>query len=116
MRGRTIAILAAIAVLVATGAAAQVTPITPGSDPSDFKPLQLKPEDILDGKRLAETTCSGCHGVNGISTTDGVPNLAGQRSVYLYAELKAYQAGRRGQTIMSNIVKFLNDDALVKVA
>jgi cytochrome c553 len=116
MRRRSIALLAAIAALLVTGAAAQVTPITPGNDPSDFKPLQLKPEDVLDGKRLATTTCSGCHGANGISTTDGVPNLAGQRSVYLYVELKAYQIGLRGQTIMSNIVKFLNDDALVKVS
>jgi cytochrome c553 len=99
-----------------TAATAQVTPIVPGGNPSDFKPLQLKPEDILDGKRLANTTCAGCHGENGISTTDGVPHLAGQRAVYLYVELKAYQMGLRGQTIMSNIVKFLNDDALVKVA
>jgi cytochrome c553 len=99
-----------------TAASAQVTPIVPGSDRTDFIPLMVKPEDLADGKRLAETTCAGCHGQNGISTTENVPHIAGQRSVYLYVELKGYQLGLRKDTIMTNIVKFLNDDALVKAA
>ena len=45
-----------------TAASAQVTPIVPGNDRSDFKPLMVKPEDLADGKRLADTTCVGCHG------------------------------------------------------
>src|SRR3974390_2231617 len=97
-------------------ASAQVTPIVPGNDYSYFKPLLVKPEDLADGKRLAETTCVGCHGENGISTTENVPHIAGQRSVYLYTELKAYRTGLRKDTIMTNIVKFLNDDALVRTA
>ena len=97
-------------------AAAQVTPIVPGSDRADFKPLLVNPEDLADGKRLAATTCARCHGENGISTTKGVPHIAGQRSVYLYVELKAYQMALRKDTIMTDIVKFLNDDAMVRVA
>ena len=53
---------------------------------------------------------------NGISTNPGVPNLAGQRPGYLYLELKAYQSGARGDSAMNNAVKFLSDDALIKVA
>src|SRR5690242_6325573 len=81
-----------------TVASAQVTPIVPGNDRSDFKPLMVKPEDLADGKRLAETTCVGCHGENGISTTENIPHIAGQRSVYLYVEMKAYQLGVRKDT------------------
>lgn len=114
MRGPILTVIAAA--LFATGALAQVTPIVPGGAANDFKPLQVKPEDLADGRKLAAATCAGCHGENGISTTEGVPNLAGQRSVYLYIELKNYQRGVRGQTIMGNVVQFLNDDALVKVA
>jgi len=99
-----------------TAANAQVTPIVPGNDRADFKPLLVKPEDLTDGKPLAETTCVGCHGENGVSTTENVPHIAGQRSVYLYVEMKAYQSGVRKDTIMTNIVKFLNDDALVRAA
>jgi cytochrome c553 len=114
MRGSIL--IVAAAALAVSAAAAQVTPIVPGGDRSEFKPLQVKPEDIADGKKLAAAACAGCHGANGISSTDGVPNLAGQRSVYLYVELKAYQSGSRGQTIMSNAVRFLTDDALTEVA
>jgi cytochrome c553 len=60
--------------------------------------------------------CARCHGPTGISETRGVPHLAGQRPSYLYAKIKAYQAGIRDDHAMESAVKFLNDDALVKVA
>jgi cytochrome c553 len=90
------------------GAAAQ-----PGND---LRTLTATPTDIADGKHLAEMYCSSCHGANGISVTQGVPHLAGQRPAYLYTELKAYQSGNRGDSAMNNAVKFLSDDALIKVA
>jgi len=95
-------------------AAAQTSIMIGG--PEDLKPLYADGGDIAEGKRLADGSCAGCHGPGGISTTPGVPNLAGQRAVYLYFELKAYQSGRRSETAMHNAAKFLNDDALVKVA
>jgi cytochrome c553 len=83
---------------------------------ADLRPLYATPMDIADGKRLAETACTGCHGANGISATSGMPHLAGQRAAYLYNEMKVYQSGGRGDSAMTNAVKFLSDDALVKVA
>jgi cytochrome c553 len=71
---------------------------------------------VAEGKRVSETTCTRCHGLNGLSGTRGVPHLAGQRPAYLHAKLRAYQAGTRGGHEMDSAVKFLNDDALVKVA
>jgi len=70
----------------------------------------------LQKARLADASCAGCHGANGISTTAAVPNLAGQRPAYLYRELRVYQVGGLGESAMNNAVKFLGDDALVKVA
>ena len=95
------------------GAAAQPAAIRPGDE---LRTLSATPTDIAEGKRLAETSCAGCHGANGISTTQGIPHLAGQRPAYLYLELKAYQSGNRGDSAMTNAAKFLSDDALVKVA
>jgi cytochrome c553 len=79
------------------------------------------PDDIADGKELAQNSCVTCHGADGISVTAGVPNLAGQRPAYLYLEMKAYQrlfwdSGNRADAQMIQNVKFLSDDALVKVA
>ena len=53
------------------------------------------PDDIAEGKELAQASCASCHGASGISATAGIPNLAGQRPAYLYLELKAYQSGGR---------------------
>jgi len=96
-----------------SGAAAQPAPVKPGDE---LRAVYANSADIADGKRLAETTCAGCHGATGVSMTPSVPNLAGQRAPYLYVELKAYQSGARGASAMKNTVGFLNDEALVKLA
>ncbi|MBI3041693.1 MAG: c-type cytochrome [Betaproteobacteria bacterium] len=88
----------------------------PSGSNADLRPAYATPQDIAEGRRVAEASCTGCHGVNGISTSTGVPHLAGQRPGYLYVELLTYQAGGRGDSAMSKAVKFLKDDALVKVS
>src|SRR6185436_11860350 len=78
--------------------------------------LRVTPQDVAEGKRLAQDTCSRCHGANGVSATAGVPHVAGQRAPYLHAQLRAYKQGARPDSPMTGAVKFLGDDALVKVA
>jgi cytochrome c553 len=90
-----------------------------GAKPSpnaDLRPAYANAADVAEGKRVAQGSCAGCHGANGVSSVKGVPHLAGQRPAYLYTELKVYQSGGRGDTPMSNAVRFLSDDALYKVA
>ena len=114
---RTVVILMLGAVAAALAhqpdAAAQSPSIKPGDE---LRPLYATPEDIATGKQLADSSCAGCHGANGISTTTGIPNLAGQRPVYLYVEVKTYQSGGRINAAMNTSVRFISDDALVKVA
>ena len=61
----------------------------------DLRPLYANSDDIRDGKELADSTCAKCHGADGVSPTNSVPNLAGQRPSYVYGELNAYQRGDR---------------------
>ncbi len=85
----------------------------------ELRPLFATPDDIEQGKELAQASCASCHGPNGISSTAGVPNLAGQRPSYIYSLLKAYQiGGHPGGHDVANmkLLKFFSDDALVKVA
>jgi cytochrome c553 len=82
----------------------------------DLRAVFATPQDIAEGKRVALASCANCHAVTGIALARGTPHIAGQRAAYLYNELRVYQAGRRGETAMNNAVKFLSDDALVKVA
>ena len=84
----------------------------------ELRPVYANSDDIRDGKELADTTCAKCHGADGVSAADGVPNLAGQRPSYVYRELKAYQRGDRtggGESHM-NLLKFLSDAALANLA
>jgi cytochrome c553 len=82
----------------------------------DLRAAYATPQDISDGKGVAQKSCAGCHGINGLATAKGAPNIAGQRPVYLHRELLVYKVGGRGDTPMNNVVKFLSDDALLKVA
>src|SRR5271165_2082918 len=85
----------------------------------EMRPLYANSDDIRDGKELANSTCAKCHGADGVSAADGVPNLAGQRPSYVYRELKAYQRGDRtggGEAHNLNLLKFLSNAALANLA
>src|SRR4029453_2039194 len=51
--------------------------------------------DIEAGKAKVATVCAACHGANGVSVTDAIPNLAAQRAGYIEAQLKAFKDGLR---------------------
>jgi len=68
------------------------------------------------GRSVAETACAECHGSNGISKKTGMPQLAGQRTIYIYRVLQAYQAKGRKNDSMNHAVGFLNEEALLAVS
>jgi len=51
--------------------------------------------NIEAGKDLAAAVCAACHGANGVSVSDALPNLAAQRAAYIEAQLKLYKDGTR---------------------
>src|SRR3954471_8869769 len=51
--------------------------------------------DIDAGKAKAASVCAACHGANGVSVSDTIPNLAAQRAGYIEAQLKAFKDGTR---------------------
>lgn len=119
LRRPTLVTLGGIAGVFFGGAyfeSASTQPKVNANDGPELRTLYANTEDIAEGKRLVESSCAGCHGVNGISESPGVPHLAGQRAAYLYLELKAYQSGARGASAMDDVVRPLSDDALFKAA
>jgi cytochrome c553 len=79
--------------------------------------------DLEAGKARAATVCAACHGANGVSVSDTIPNLAAQRAGYLEAQLKAFKEGTRkaaGATsptaIMTAIAAQLSADDIANVA
>lgn len=106
--------LAAAALVAATAGAQPATVRPPASD--DLRSLQATAQDVSEGKRLAQDACARCHGPNGVSATAGIPHVAGQRAPYTHLQLRAYKQGSRPQSPMTGAVKFLSDEALVKVS
>jgi cytochrome c553 len=110
-------ILAVAAVIAAysLGVAAQPATANPAAD-DELRAVYATSVEIAEGARIAQTACARCHGANGISATKGVPHLAGQRAAYLDLQLQAYRQRARVQSGMTGIVRYLSDDALLKVA
>jgi cytochrome c553 len=68
---------------------------------ASLPPLTLV-EDIPTGEAsytkgaTVAALCEQCHGEKGISTTEGIPNLAGQQPAYLMVSTQEYKDGSRG--------------------
>jgi cytochrome c553 len=72
--------------------------------------------DIAAGKARAEAVCAACHGANGVSVSDTIPNLAAQRPRYLETQLKALKEGARKNPVMNAIAAQLSAEDIVNVA
>jgi cytochrome c553 len=72
--------------------------------------------DIGAGKAIAEGVCAACHGVNGVSVAPAIPNLAGQRPLYIGKQLSAYREGSRKHRIMGALAGQLDKAAAADVA
>jgi cytochrome c553 len=59
-----------------------------------FAPLS-QAADIEAGRAKVAVVCAPCHGINGVSVSDTIPNLAGQRAAYLANQLRAFKDGVR---------------------
>jgi len=72
--------------------------------------------DIEAGRTKVATVCAACHGANGVSVSDSIPNLAAQRAGYLVAQLRALKDGTRKNPVMNAIASQLSADDIANVA
>ena len=73
----------------------------------------------VDVGKAGATVCAGCHGLDGISTAPGFPNLAGQDLTYLKNQLIAFREKTRtgGQAaIMYGMAAGLSDEDIDNLA
>ncbi len=60
--------------------------------------------------------CAGCHGSDGISLSPDIPNLAGQKEVYLAKAINYYKSGERKNPMMASMVGGLTDEDIANLA
>jgi cytochrome c553 len=76
---------------------------------------QVMAGDAEAGKTKA-MACAACHGVNGMSSNELWPNLAGQKAGYLAKQMKAFRDGTRSDPVMSGMAKPLSDQDIDDLA
>lgn len=72
--------------------------------------------NVEAGKARAQAVCAACHGANGVSIADNIPNLAGQRVAYLEGQLRAFKTGARKSAQMNAIAAQLQPTDIADVA
>jgi cytochrome c553 len=72
-------------------------------------------KSITIGKKIS-SQCVACHGDNGISVIEEAPNLAGQKELYIWNQLRDYKSGKRQNEMMSIIAKNLTEDEMKDIA
>ncbi len=78
--------------------------------------LALAQADATAGRTKVEAACAACHGANGVSVADTIPNLAGQKAAYLEVQLRALKSGTRRNAVMNAIASQLNPQEISNVA
>jgi cytochrome c553 len=71
--------------------------------------------DPVAGKEKSQI-CQGCHGMNGNSTDEMIPKLAGQYDEYIIKQMRNYQAGTRSHEIMNGMAAPLSDKDLADIS
>lgn len=66
-------------------------------------------DPVALGKEKA-VVCGRCHGDNGISQTENIPSLAGQRDQFIQWQLVFFRSGARKNALMQPIVEQLSNE------
>ena len=112
-----LALLFCLSILITPVSAwSQGSAATEAITPAERSALSPSRNMLELGSNVAATACASCHGIDGISTSQGIPHIAGQRTVYLHRVLQAYRARERHHDAMNQATGFLNADALLAVA
>ena len=72
--------------------------------------------DLEAGKAKAATVCAACHGALGVSVSDTIPNLAGQKARYIELQLNALKDGSRKNALMNAIAAQLSTEDIANLA
>jgi cytochrome c553 len=86
-----------------------------GSDNTDKFKRHTGSGDPVAGK-VKSQICQGCHGMDGNSTDEMIPKLAGQYDEYITKQMRNYLAGTRSHEIMNGMAAPLGDKDLADIA
>jgi len=72
--------------------------------------------NVAAGKAKVANVCAACHGLDGVSVAETIPNLGGQRERYIEEQLLALKGGTRKNSMMNNIASQLSREDIANIA
>ncbi|MEN9911833.1 MAG: hypothetical protein RI956_277 [Pseudomonadota bacterium] len=66
--------------------------------------------------RYLASACANCHGAQGLSSGDAMPNLAGLNADYIREQMHLFQLGKREATVMHQLAKAYSDSEINELA
>ena len=108
-----------VSLLIGCDSSQQATesPVQNESTVSDAAPQEeLHVGDIEQGRLLAESNCSLCHGMSGVVARSGAPFIAGLHQDYIVRSMVAYTIGARKHPEMERVTKALLPEDLANVS
>jgi cytochrome c553 len=97
--------------LVTTAAVYPASEISWGPKTLDL----LSRANAQHGAELA-STCTACHGTQGLSPSPQFPNIAGQTAYAIYKQMQDYRTGARVNDAMAAVVQYLDDQSVADVS
>ena len=73
-------------------------------------------QEMMEEGRARTVLCKTCHGPDGMSVKEGVPNLAGQNPAYIVDQFLRFGDGRRTNYLMSGLAKSFSKEDKLKIA
>lgn len=103
--------------MVAFSAFALMTSLKTFAAESEEVALRIGDGNHLIGKQKAnEERCTECHGAEGISSDERIPNHAGQYAGYLAKQLHEFRSAERKSEIMNIMAEDLSDGDIADIA
>ncbi|OEF24021.1 c-type cytochrome [Vibrio rumoiensis] len=78
-------------------------------------PMISVAESLPQQKEGIVEFCSTCHGVNGVSTLDHIPNLWGQSDEYLREQIENFRSTKRHTTFMDAFIYQISDEQVDEI-
>lgn len=77
--------------------------------------VSVNAADVEAGKAKA-MLCAACHGASGVSASNDIPNLAGQKAGYLAKAIRDFKTGARKNGMMASVVPMIADGDIDNIA
>lgn len=75
-----------------------------------------KTKSSIQAGNIRALLCKYCHGEDGNSKKDTIPNLAGQNTTYLIRQFEYFASGKRNNKTMNQIAKVLSPEDRINIA